>query len=69
VANVEQTRLLARPVVRIDNAHVAVLHGHLVASERHKFGSILGVKLIQARPAQLALGSGSGRRGEADGRG
>jgi hypothetical protein len=53
--DIKQTRLLARPVVRVDDAQVAVLHGHRIAAKRHKFGAVLGVKLIQSRPSHLLL--------------
>jgi hypothetical protein len=53
--DIKQTRLLARPVVRVDDAQVAVLHGHRIAAKRHKFGAVLGVKLIQSRPGHLLL--------------
>lgn len=53
--NVEQAGLLARPVVRVDNAHVAVLDGHGISAKWHKLGAILAVKLVQARLAQLLV--------------
>lgn len=69
MADIEQARLLTCPVVGVDNAQIAVLHRHLVASKRHELCAILCVKLIEARPAQLAVGGRSGRRGEAHGGG
>ena len=64
VSYVKQTGLLAGPVVRVDDAQVAVLHGHLVAAKRHKLGAILAMKLIQARSCRLL--SRGFRRGIAD---
>jgi hypothetical protein len=53
MSDVEQARLLARPVVRVDDAQVAVLHRHRIAAKWHKLGAMLAVQLIQARLAQL----------------
>lgn len=64
MADVKQARLLARPIVRIDDGQVTVLHWHLVASKGHEAGAMLRVKLVEPRPTQLTLSSG--RRGEAD---
>jgi hypothetical protein len=55
VPDVKQTRIITRPVVRVDDAQVAVLHGHRIAAKRHKLGAVLGVKLIQSRPGHLLL--------------
>jgi hypothetical protein len=53
--DIKQTGLLTCPVVRVNNAEVAVLHGHGIAAKRHKLGAILAVKLIQPSLAYFLL--------------
>jgi hypothetical protein len=61
VPDVEQASFLARPVVRVDDAQVAVLHGHHVSAKGHEFGAVFAVELIQIRSSQLLfLGAGRG---------
>ena len=45
--HVKQARLFSSPVVRVDDAQVAVLHGHRVATEGHELGAISTVKIIE----------------------
>lgn len=55
VPNIEQARLLTCPVMRLDDAQVAVLDGHVVAAKRDKPGAVLAVQLIQPCPFDRRL--------------
>lgn len=61
VPDVEQARLFTCPIVRVDDAQVAVLHGHLVAAKGHEPGAVLCMELVESGLAQLTLDGG--RRG------
>jgi hypothetical protein len=53
MSNVKQAGLFACPVVRVDDAHIAVLDWHGIAAKWHKLGAILAVKLVQASLCRL----------------
>ena len=53
MSNVKQAGLFACPVVRVDDAHIAVLDWHGIAAKWHKLGTMLAVKLVQARLCRL----------------
>ena len=47
VAYVKEARFLAGPMVRLSNAHIAVLYRHRITAEGNKFGAMSSMKVVE----------------------
>lgn len=47
MSNIKQAGFLARPVMRVDDAKIGVLYGHVMSAKGHKFCAVLCMETVQ----------------------